>query len=95
MSKTIPAETVFADWQQDAAYRDAYQALAPEYDLAATLIAARSRAGLTQADLARRIGTSQSAIARLEGGRVRPSTRTLERIAAATGSRLKVTLERA
>jgi predicted transcriptional regulator len=37
--------------------------------------------------------TTQTVIARLEGGRVKPSTRTLERIAAATGSTLKITLE--
>lgn len=90
---TIPASDAFAAWQKDPAYRAAYEALAPQYELASALIAARTRAGLTQAQLAERICTSQSAIARLESGRARPSTRTLERIASATGSRLRVVLE--
>ncbi len=42
---------------------------------------------------ARRMGTTQAVVARLEGGKVRPSTRTLERFAAATGCKLKISLE--
>ncbi|MGH8585945.1 MAG: helix-turn-helix domain-containing protein [Gammaproteobacteria bacterium] len=52
------------------------------------MIEARSRAGLTQDELAKRMGTTQPVVARLESGRIRPSTRTLERLARATGSRL-------
>ena len=50
----------------------------------------RSEAGLTQAELARRMGTTQSAIARVEGGGARPSLDTLERLAAAVGKELVV-----
>ena len=57
------------------------------------IIAARLRAGLTQAQLARRMSTTQSAIARLEGGRFSPSIETLEKLAAATGSRLVLRLD--
>ncbi len=57
------------------------------------LIATRSRAGLSQAELAARMKTSQSYIARIEGGRVRPSTAVLERLAEATGTRLSITFE--
>jgi len=63
--------------------------------LAKTLIEARTRAGLSQEELAARMKTTQSVIARLEGGRVRPSTRTLERIALATGTHLKISFEQA
>ena len=58
------------------------------------LITARTRAGLTQSELAERMHTTQSTIARLESGRTLPSMRTLERYAAATGSRAVVRLER-
>ncbi|MBI3090781.1 MAG: helix-turn-helix transcriptional regulator [Candidatus Tectomicrobia bacterium] len=76
----------------DAEVRHAYDALAAEFDLARELIAARARAGLTQAQVAERMGTSQSAVARLEGGRRLPSMTTLLRYAEATGSRPVVKL---
>ncbi len=57
------------------------------------MIAARKRAGLTQQALARKMGTTQPVIARLESGPTRPSMRTLERLAEATGSRLRIRFE--
>lgn len=50
----------------------------------------RSEASLTQTELADRMGTTQSAIARMEGGGVRPTMGTLERLAAAVGQDLVV-----
>lgn len=50
----------------------------------------RSEAGLTQAELAGRMGTTQSAIARMEGGGTRPTLETLERLACAVGQDLVV-----
>lgn len=73
--------------------RAEYDAQAPEFDIAHELIAARTRAGLTQAELAERMHTTQSTIARLESGRTMPSMRTLARYAEATGSRAVVRLE--
>ena len=80
-------------WMDDPTYREAYEALEEEFTLASALIEARARAGITQEELARRMETTQSTVARLEGGRVRPSTRTLERFAKATGTRLKIIFE--
>lgn len=79
-------------WMDEPEYREAYENLGPEFDLARSLIAARAQARLSQADLAARMGTTQSVIARLESGRVLPSTRTLKRFAEATGCRLKMEL---
>ncbi|MFZ5537818.1 MAG: helix-turn-helix transcriptional regulator [Pseudomonadota bacterium] len=70
-----------------------YDALEPEYAIARELIAARARAGLTQAQLAERMHTTQSTIARLESGKSMPSLRTLARYAEATGSRAVIRLE--
>jgi transcriptional regulator with XRE-family HTH domain len=80
-------------WSKTADYNEAYDALGEEFDLARALIEARTAAGLSQAQLARRMKTSQSYIARLEGGTVRPSTDALERFAHATRTRLRILFE--
>jgi transcriptional regulator with XRE-family HTH domain len=80
-------------WMKSGEYRKAHQGLAPEFALARAVIDARVTAGLTQEQLARRMDTTQSVVARLESGRTRPSTQTLERLAAATGTRLKISFE--
>ncbi len=90
---TIPAREVFAEWHKDPEYVAAYDALEEEFALASTIIGARAHANLSQAELAERMNTSQSAIARLESGRSRPSTRTLRKLAEATGMRLRIVLE--
>jgi transcriptional regulator with XRE-family HTH domain len=58
---------------------------------ASALKAARRRAGLTQRELAARAGTSQATLSAYENGRKQPSLETLDRLLAATGSRLTVT----
>jgi len=75
------------------AYRDAYEDLEPKFALARTLIEARTNAGLTQEQLCRAHAHHPVRDCRLEGGHVRPSTRTLERFAKATGTRLKISFE--
>jgi ribosome-binding protein aMBF1 (putative translation factor) len=91
--KFIPAREVFAEWRKDPEYVAAYDALEEEFALAEAFIDARAHAGLTQQQLAQRMGTTQAVIARLESGRVKPSTRTLERFAKATGTRLRIRFE--
>mgnify|MGYP001343538523 FL=1 len=80
-------------WLRDDDYRREYDAFEVEFALASALIAARSRAGLTQEELAEKMDTSQSAIARMESGRSVPSGSTLKRFARATGTRLRITFE--
>jgi len=75
------------------AVRQAYDAQAPEFDLARELIAARMRAGLTQGDVAALMGTTQSVVARIESGRGTPSMRTVQRFANAVGARAVVRME--
>lgn len=91
--KLIPVEEAFTEWRRDPAYVKAYDALEDEFALAKAMIEARAQAGLTQEQLAQRMKTTQAVIARLESGRVKPSTRTLERFAAATGMRLRISFE--
>lgn len=91
--KTIPVEESAKRWMQDPEFRTAYDALEEEFALASALIKARSDADMTQEEVARAMGTTQAVVARLESGRVMPSTRTLERFAKATGTRLRISFE--
>lgn len=73
--------------------RAEYDALSEEFSLALALIRARAEADMTQAQVAEKMKTSQSYVAKLESGQVSPSMRALQRYAAATGARLKISLE--
>jgi ribosome-binding protein aMBF1 (putative translation factor) len=91
--KSIPVGVAFAEWRQDPAYVAAYDALEEEFALAEALIKARAQADMTQEQVAQAMGTTQNVIARLESGRTMPSTRTLERFAKATHTRLRISFE--
>ncbi len=93
MIKTIPAQEVFAKWRKDPAYVAAFDALEDEFIIADALITARAQAEMTQEDVAKAMGTTQGVVARLESGRVMPSTRTLKRFADATRTRLRISFE--
>ena len=80
-------------WMKDPSYRREYDALEEEFTVMAVIAKARRRAGLSQAELARRMKTTQSTVARLESGRGQPSTRTLVRFAKATGHRLRISFQ--
>ena len=58
-------------WMKEPKYRKAYEALDEEFGLASAVIEARNRAGLTQQELARKMGTAQPVVARLKCGVVR------------------------
>lgn len=74
-------------------FSDAYDALELEYQVADQLLKARARAGLTQDVVAERMGTTKSAVSRLEGaGKHTPSLATLRRYARAVGCNLQVKL---
>ena len=91
--KTIPVQVAFDEWHRDPEYVREYVALSDEFALAAQFIKARGAAGLTQQELADRMKTSQAYIARLEGGKEKPSTRTLSQFAEATGHRVVIHFE--
>jgi ribosome-binding protein aMBF1 (putative translation factor) len=92
---TIPFDKLKARLLANPKVKAEYDSLAPEFEIAAELIRARRRAGLSQAELATRMRTSQSTIARLESGQTLPSTKTLLRYAEATGSKIHVRLSAA
>jgi ribosome-binding protein aMBF1 (putative translation factor) len=77
LRKFIPVEEAIARWRRDPEYVKEYDALEEEFALVSEIIRARAAAGLTQAELAKRM----------------KSTRTLKRFAAATGHKLKIRFE--
>ncbi len=92
--KFIPVEESFKKWKKDSKYVAAYDALEKEFAIASAMIKARAEADMTQEQVARAMGTTQAVIARLESGKVLPSTRTLERFAKATRTRLQISFAR-
>ena len=88
MSKTNSEERK----ARDAAFDELLASINPEFALRKEIAQARQRAGLSQLELARRMKTRQSAIARLERGGRSPNIKTLRKLAEATGSRLEIRL---
>ncbi len=76
----------------DPEFRRAYDSLKPEFEIARQLIRARRRAGMSQVEVAKRMRTTQSAVARLESGRQMPAMSSLKRYADALGCRIQVRL---
>jgi len=90
MKKMRSAHDLIGKWMKDKKFKEAYDALEPEYAIASALIEARMKAKLTQKALAHRMRTTQPMIARMEKGRQPPSTATLLKFAKATGTRLQI-----
>jgi predicted transcriptional regulator len=86
-------KTLKREMLADTETRAAYDAMAEEFAIARELIAARTRAGLSQSEVARRMGTTQSVVARLESGNRPPSLRTVERFAQALGGHAVLRIE--
>ena len=89
---TVKFDDLKKEWMKESGFKEAYDALEPEYQVALELIKARVQAGLSQEVLAEKMGTTQSVIARLESGRQMPSLKTLYKFAKATNSSVEVRL---
>ena len=85
--------TVNTELLADAKTRQAYDALADEFEMARQFIEARARARITQGEVAEKMGSTQSVVARLESGKRPPSLRTEQRYAEAVGGRVVVRIE--
>lgn len=74
-------------------FKQEYDALEPEFSIIQAMIDARKAAGLTQKQLAAKSGIAQGDISKLENGNGNPSLKTLQRLAAAMGTRLRLEFE--
>ena len=77
---------------KDKIVKKEYDSLGPEFELRKEIIEQRRKKGFTQAQLARKLKTKQSAIARLESGRYNPTVSFLRNVAEALDSELKISL---
>ena len=75
---------------KDPAFKAEWDALEPEFAIIQAMIDARRESGLTQKELSERTGIAQSDISKLENGNANPSIRTLQRLAAGMGMKLKI-----
>lgn len=93
MSKVgIPFESIKAELLGDEEAKKEYDALEPRYAIVSQIIEARKARNMTQADLAKKVGTQKSNISRLESGRYNPSLDLLIKVAKGLGMELKVEL---
>lgn len=97
-AKRVPARKthneLIREWMKNSAYKVEYDALKEEYELLREMLLARKRMGLTQEDVAKRMGTKAPAIARLEAAnsseKHSPSVSTLRKYANAVGCKLEI-----
>lgn len=81
----------FLDEQlKDPKLKAEYDALEPEFTIIQTLIDARKKSGITQSELSKLTGIAQGDISNIETGNANPSIKTLQRLAAALGKKLKI-----
>ena len=92
MPKLKDFKLIEKEWMKRPGFRKEYEAQRKEFELAEQIIKARIRAKMTQADLARKIGTKKQGISRLESPGYKPLFATLRKVADATGSELQIRL---
>lgn len=79
---------------RDPKFKKAYDELGPEFEVISLMIKNRISGELSQAELAKKLGTKQSAISRFESGSYHPTMSFLYKVADALGVRMKVTFEK-
>ena len=77
-------------WMKDKSYKKAYNELEFEFSLIRAIIDARLKKGITQKEIAKRMGTKQSSIARFESGKYNPTLAFVQKLANAVGTKIKV-----
>jgi len=90
MEKLTNYEKFFQEQMKDPERKKEYDALEPEFTLIQAMIDPRRETGLTQQELAKRTGITQADISKIENGNANPSLKTLQRLAAGMGRKLKI-----
>ena len=87
-------DEMVAGWMKDPNFRKDYDALGEEFQYNAELLRARQSAGMTQEEIAKKMGTKREAVSRIESirGKTSPSLKTLKKYAEAVGCKLQIKL---
>lgn len=80
------------EWLKDPEVKKEYDRLGPRFKVISDLIGLRIKKGLTQADVAKKLGTKQSAIARIESGDENMTIDSIQKISEALGAKLKISI---
>ena len=88
--KLISAEEAHKKWMKDPRYRREYENLQPEFEIARQMIGARIKKKMSQEELAKKMGTGQAVISRLEGMNASPSLSLLKRVASAFEKKITI-----
>lgn len=91
--KLVSADQVHRKWMKDPEYRREYEKLQPEFEIASQMIGARIKKKMSQEELAKKVGTGQAVISRLEGMNAKPSISLLKRVADALETPIKITIK--
>ena len=91
--KLISAEKLHKEWMKDPEYRYEYDRLQPEFEIADQMIKARLKKKMSQEELAKKVGTGQAVISRLEGMNASPSLSLLKRVASALETKITITIQ--
>ncbi|KKQ01372.1 MAG: Helix-turn-helix domain protein [Parcubacteria group bacterium GW2011_GWA2_36_24] len=78
------------EWMKDPKFRKAYEDLQPEYAIIYAIIRKRIASKMSQKDLAKKLGTKQSAISRLESGNYNPTLSFLKKLSTTLGGKLEI-----
>lgn len=88
-----PFEEYHKEQMRDPAFAAAFRALEPEFQIAREVIRLRLARGLSQEELAKKAGTGQPNISRLERGTINPSLHFLQKVAEALGAEVEIRLK--
>lgn len=91
--KLIDAGAVHRKWMRNPKYRSEYEKLQVEFELASQILGARIKKKMSQEDLAKKVGTGQAVISRLEGMNASPSLSLLKRVASALETKFTITIQ--
>lgn len=90
--KLISFKELHREYMKDPEFRREYEKLQPEFEIASQIIGARIKHKMTQGELAKKAGTGQAVISRLEGMNAKPSLSLLERVAKALKTEINITV---